>query len=311
METEAATPETAPVEAPSSEDALQAFLNEDDTPQEANSELGDAEQAPATDEDAQEAEAETEEGPPEEQPVYKVKVRGEEVEVPLDELLKGYSRTEDYKAKTAEVAEQRRNIEVQVATEYADKLEQATALFVQMDPVLQYAQTVDWTALAQTDPAQYVSLKAQVDQRNAVLANASREIMAAREQQSAAMAAAEQQELAQEREALFTAIPELRDETKFQSFAQQTSKYLRDMGFSDEEITSTTSHRAFLIADKARQFDELMKAKETAPLKKAPIQPQKTLKPKAAEAPRAPKKPGPGSSDDDRRAWVLSQLDAE
>lgn len=311
METEAATPETAPVEAPSSEDALQAFLNEDDTPQEANSELGDAEEAPATDEDAQKAEAETEESPPEEQPLYKVKVRGEEVEVPLDELLKGYSRTEDYKAKTAEVAEQRRNIEVQVATEYADRLEQATALFVQMDPVLQYAQTVDWTALAQTDPAEYVSLQAQVEQRKAVLANATREIEAARSQQSAAIQAAEQQELAQEREALFAALPELRDEAKFQSFAQQTTKYLKDVGFSDEEISTTISHRAFLIADKARQFDELMKARETAPLKKAPVKPQTTLKPKAAEAPRAPKRPGPDASDDDRRAWVLSQLDAE
>lgn len=312
METETATLETAPVEVPSNDDALQAFLNEEDTPQqEANSESGDAEEAPATEEDAQEAEAETEESPPEEQPVYKVKVRGEEVEVPLEELLKGYSRTEDYKAKTAEVAEQRRTLEVQLATEYADKLEQATALFVQTDPILQYARTADWATLAQQDPAQYVSLKAQVEQRETILANTSREIAAARSRESEARAQAEQQELAQEREALLNALPELRDDTKFQAFANETTAFLKSAGFSDEEIAGTYSHRAFLIADKARKYDELMKAKETAPLKKAPMTPQTTLRPKAAETPRAPKPPARNVSDDERRAWILSQLDAE
>lgn len=43
--------------------------------------------------------------------LYKVKVNGEEVEVTLDELLSGYSRTADYTKKTTEVANERKAIE--------------------------------------------------------------------------------------------------------------------------------------------------------------------------------------------------------
>ena len=45
---------------------------------------------------------------PEPTATYKVKVGKDEVDVPLDELIKGYSRTADYTKKTQEVAEQRR-----------------------------------------------------------------------------------------------------------------------------------------------------------------------------------------------------------
>jgi hypothetical protein len=50
---------------------------------------------------------------PEEEPAttYRVKVGKEEVDVPLDELLKGYSRTADYTKKTQEVAEARKMVE--------------------------------------------------------------------------------------------------------------------------------------------------------------------------------------------------------
>ena len=154
MEFDTATPETAPVEStPTSEDALANFLAEDDTPSDPN-EGGDGDEPPVAEGEAQTAEGEAEEAPPVEQPKYKVKVRGEELEVPLDELLNGYSRTEDYKAKTAEVAELRR----QAATEYADKLEQQVEAFARLDPILSQTANLDWAALAQQDPGTYVAL---------------------------------------------------------------------------------------------------------------------------------------------------------
>lgn len=51
----------------------------------------------------------------EEQPKsYLVKVDGEEVEVTLDELQKGYSRTQDYTRKTQALAEQRKEAEAEL-----------------------------------------------------------------------------------------------------------------------------------------------------------------------------------------------------
>ncbi len=49
---------------------------------------------------------ETEDG----QPRYTVKVDGEEQEVTLDELVRGYQRNADYTRKTMKVAEERREL---------------------------------------------------------------------------------------------------------------------------------------------------------------------------------------------------------
>jgi hypothetical protein len=77
---------------------------------------GQAEEAAEPDEDKTEAvetdeetaEEEPEESEDEPEPTYKVKVNGEEVEVPLSELTKGYSREQDYTKKTMALAEERK-----------------------------------------------------------------------------------------------------------------------------------------------------------------------------------------------------------
>lgn len=312
MELETATPEAAPVESPSSDDALAAFLAEDDTPTEAKPEdTGQSStEEPATEGEAQEAEdGVTEEQPPVEDPVYKVKVRGEELEVPLSELLNGYSRTEDYKAKTAEVAEQRRAL----ATEYADKLEQQVQLFTSLDPILQAAQNIDWNQLAAEDPTAYVQFKAQYDSRVQALQQAQQQIVAARQETEAKQAQELQSYYMQQREALVAARPELSDPAKLNAFGEKVANYLNGLGFTPQEIAQTNDHRALLVAEKARMWDELQKAKTTAEAKKVPPKSAPTLKPKAAEPnPRATtKRPGPNASDAEKQAWIMAQLDAE
>ena len=308
MELEAATPETAPVESPSdTSDALAAFLAEDDTASDPKGE-GDGEQPPATEGEAQQAEGESNEAPPVEEPKYKVKVRGEELEVPLTELLNGYSRTEDYKARTAEVAEQRRL----AATEYADKLEQQVEAFIKLDPVLAQTANLDWAALARQDPATYVAVKAQYDERVAVIQQAMGEVQTIRQQNEQRQTEAMQRYHQAEREALVKAIPDLAEPAKLDSFARGIVEYLKTNGFDDEVIRDTADHRAWLIADKARKWDELQKAKTTVETKKVAPKQQPTLKPQSSDSsPRAPKRPGPNASDDAKRAWVLAQLDAE
>lgn len=312
MDEETATPLEAPVETPAAEpeqDALAKFLAEDDTPTEANPEdTGDSDKEPATEGEAQKAdEANPAEQPPEEQPKYKVKVRGEELEVPLSELLNGYSRTEDYKAKTAEVAELRRQTE----TEYADKLNQQLQQFIAIDPILAQAQNLDWNALAQTDPTAYVQFKAQYDARVAMFGEAAREVDQIKSAEQQRMVEATQEYHKAEREALVAAVPELREPAKMTEFARGIVDYLKTNGFPEEVIMETDDHRAWLIADKARKWDALQTAKTTVESKKTAPKHQPTLGQRAAESPRAPKRPGPQANDDARRAWVLAQLDAE
>ncbi len=93
--------ETQPVEE-SEEDTETAASEEDDS---------GVEDAPEeeTSEEQSEEEEETEEG---EQPqTFTVKVDGKEVSVTLDELQKGYSRTQDYTRKTQQIAEVRKQAE--------------------------------------------------------------------------------------------------------------------------------------------------------------------------------------------------------
>lgn len=313
MELETATPEAAPVEIPSAEqpsasdDALAKFLAEDDTDQGEPKEDGDGKQPPAPEGEAQKAEGEDTGTPPVEQK-FKVKVRGEEVEVALPELLNGYSRTEDYKAKTAEVAELRR----QAATEYAEKLEQQVATFARLDPILSQTANLDWAALAQQDPATFVALKAQHDQRVALIQGALGEIEQIKAQESERQQQALQEYRQRERDALLSAVPELQQPEKLNEFARGIAEYLKSNGFDDETIRDTEDHRAWLIADKARKWDELQKAQQTVKAKKVEPKQTPTLKPQASDSqPRAPKRPGPNASDAEKRAWIMSRLDAE
>ena len=202
--TDTATPETGPVDAPASIESVTAEIlggsgNEpentlEDVTQElvndAEGETGDSEQEPGTEDDATDP-AEDEPNPDEGTPEgteeadqfakllaanpdlkVKIKVNGETIEVPLSELPNGYSRTEDYKAKTTAVAEERRAIEAQKAAleptlkaQYANQLEEATNLFAQFDPVLSEARQIDWEALKKHDPAAYVQAQDTVQAR--------------------------------------------------------------------------------------------------------------------------------------------------
>ena len=66
--------------------------------------------------EAEEAEASEESyEEPQQTPKYRVKVDNEELEVDVDELIKGYSRTSDYTKKTQALAEQRKQIEAERA----------------------------------------------------------------------------------------------------------------------------------------------------------------------------------------------------
>ena len=210
--TEAVTPETAAVDAPVS---MESIIDEiaSGNPQEgaeAVSEVveelegGQAEQAAEEQEDTTEAVEQQEETAEDEtqaedepEPTYKVKVNGEEVEVPLSELTKGYSREQDYTRKTMALAEERTKLQGQFASE----LKQATDLFEALDPIMSEARNIDWQALAASDPATYVQLQEAVKQRQAAIEQARAKIADASKGDTEAETAKRQEEAQRETEA--------------------------------------------------------------------------------------------------------------
>lgn len=316
---EAVTPETAAVDAPVS---MESIIEEiaSGNPEEGavalseeveETEAGQAEAAEpeedateAVDDDAEtdEEESEAEDEP---EPTFKVKVNGEEVEVPLSELTKGYSREQDYTKKTMALAEERKTLKSQ----FAQELKQATDLFESLDPILSEAKNIDWQTLAQTDPATYVQLQEAVKQRQTALAEARAKIAAASKGDVEAQAATKQQEAERETEALIKAVPELSDPDKMKGFATSAIEFLRERGFDNSEIADLVDHRALLIIDDARRYRELKKAESQLPAKKVVPKPKaKALRSGNPDSSRPAKRLSPNASLDARVDHVLNEL---
>ena len=133
-------------------------------------------------------EAEYQEEEVEEQPRYRVKVSGEEVEVSLDELLNGYSRTADYQKKTQSLAEQRKAVEAErVKIEEAAKTRETYAQRLQVIEQLlqQQNQGEDLSSLKAEDPIAYAVAMAEKVEREKQLAAVQAERQRVQQEQAA------------------------------------------------------------------------------------------------------------------------------
>jgi hypothetical protein len=345
MQESTATPETGPVDAPASMDSVLAEFETGNAPTDATDDVvkelvkdtedeGQSDKEPDAEESATdpiEPEEESEEAtpdeetdedtPPADEPVHKVKVNGEELEVPLSELLKGYSRTEDYKSKTMALADERRQLEQAKATleptvrqQYANELKQRVDLFERLDPVLSEARQIDWDRLKAEDPATFVEYSDAVNQRLAIVQQHRAEIEKIEQEQGQAMAAQAQAERAQRLEIaankIVETMPELAEGDNFQRFATDNIGYLRETGFTPEEITDAIDDRALILADKARKWDALQRAKQGLPAKK--VVPKSKVKPMTtdgSDSSRSPKPRFPGNAPREVKGdWIADQI---
>lgn len=346
MQESTATPETGPVDAPASLDSVVAELKADAPPettelQSVVDELkvkdteGDGEaKAPETEESAtdpiepdEEAEDATPEEPdeadakPADDPTVKVKVNGEDVEVTLSEALKGYSRTEDYKSKTMALADRGRELDAKTATieadvrsQYATELKQQIDQFEALDPVLMEARQIDWDRLKAEDPATFVQYSDAVNQRLTLIEQHRGKIAQIEQEQGQRQAQSVETERAQRLDIAASKIvelmPELAEGDNFQRFATDNVNYLRETGFTGDEIMEAIDDRAMLLAHKARQWDALQAAKATLPNKK--IVPKSSVKPMTSDASDSSRASRPklksGASRDEALAFALKEL---
>lgn len=206
----------------------------------------------------------------EEPPRYRVKVGSEELEVDLDELIKGYSRTSDYTKKTQTLAEQRKAIEaekarIEEAAKLRDQYAQRLAIVEQM--LVQPEENL--SELKETDPIAYAVKVAERAEREKQLAAVRQE-----RQQLAMRQQAEQQErlrthLSSEAEKLKAAIPEMADEVKGEVIRKEIKDFARSIGFSEQELASVYDHRAVLTLYNAMQWQKLQQGKPQATKKVA------------------------------------------
>lgn len=221
-----------------------------------------------TKEEAQDAEPE--ETPAE--PKHKVKVNGEEYEVELSELIKGYQREADYTRKTMTLAEERNQIaktkEELAQTRTQAQMERdltakainevlATAAF--LDPVLSTESQIDWNKLAQENPGEYVARKADLDQRKSQL-NALHTYLGELEKQRVQeFNQLKQAKIEEEYKKLTEVIPEFADKDKGSELNKEMTKFLNEVGFNNQELANVIDHRMFVVIKKALLYDKAMK----------------------------------------------------
>jgi len=234
------------------------------------------------------AEEATEEEPT---PTYRVKVGKEEVEVPLDELLKGYSRTADYTRKTQEIAETRKAVEAERAKiEEANKLRDVYAQRLSViEQMLNQDSGEDLATLKETDPIGYATRVAEQVEREKQLAAVRAEQQRISQQQQAEHGERLKAHLAQEAQKLADAIPEIADPVKGAAVKADIRKYAQGLGFSDQELAQAYDSRAITALYKAMQYDKLVSSKGEATKKVS--QAPRMLKP-GTSTPEARVKPG-------------------
>jgi hypothetical protein len=212
------------------------------------------------DEDLDESNDELDEEAEEEEPAtrFKAKVNGEDVEVTLDELLAGYSRTVDYTRKTMQIAEQRKAAEQEAAQmretreQYAKNLtllEQALNEMAPPEP--------NWETLRKENPAEYAAQYAERQQYQQQVQTVHAEQQRLYAAQQAEYEAEMDRRLVDESEKLLNALPEWRDQTKADAGKRAILDYALGLGYTEDDLSNVYDHRALLMMDKARRWDAL------------------------------------------------------
>ena len=226
--------------------------------------MGDSEEADNSQDEEQLEEVQEEvEYSDEPKPRYKVKASGEEVEVELDELIKGYQQGTDYTKKSQALAEQRKAIEAERGhLEYVKQERQAYAQKLQaLDSFLtQQHQGVDLEVLKETDPIGYAVAVAEQSQREKQLAVVRNEQQRIAQQQQAEQQASLQNHLRQESEKLVSLIPELAT-PQGDAVRKQIRDYAKSVGWSDQELSSVYDSRAVHTLYMAMKYQQLQKSK--------------------------------------------------
>lgn len=241
------------------------------------------------------------EQPQSEEQRFKVKIAGEEREVPLSELLKGYQLESDYRIKTSQVAEQARAAQAQFQQAQALQAQYAQALQSYMQQLATVQPQQPDPALIESDPVGYLRQQQAYQAWQQQVQRTQSEAM----QLQAAQAAQQEQRMAElEREQarlLTEAIPDWEDATKARAGKAEVAQFLKAAGYTDAEIQGVRDHRAVVMARKAMLYDQLQ-------AKQQQQQQQATQKVQNLP-PKPPQRPGGGDvSPTDGRTRSMQSL---
>jgi hypothetical protein len=208
--------------------------------------------------------SEEEEGEQVEQPKYRVRVSGEDIEVTQDELVRGYQREADYTKKTQALAEARKSLDtekagVEQAKGLRDTYAQRLGMIEQMLTNQNKAENLD--ELKDIDPIGYAVKVSELSQRKDQLQAIQFERQRIAEQQQAEHKEMIGKHVALEAEKLSAYIPEFLDPEKGETVRKDIRNFAKSIGWTDQELASVYDSRAVMTLYKAMQYDKLIASK--------------------------------------------------
>ena len=263
------TSEPAPAEPEQTTEEVVEEPTEDNIPVE---DVEQVEVAEATDDAEQDINESSEE------PSYTVKVDGSEMEVTLDELLRGYQREADYTRKTSELSLEKskyNDLMQQSQGEINNKLSKLTELtsMAQQELQAEYS-NINFEKLYEDDPTEAARLEHKMRKRAENLGRI-------QEETKANQAHEFQKYLQDQQHKVSSLVPEFNDPDKASKLKSDMRKYLSGLGYGDQEINSVYDARQVLLIKDAMTYDKLRKSnpKVTKKVAAAP----KVLKPGVAK----------------------------
>jgi hypothetical protein len=265
LEQETLEEETQEVTAEEVDEEVEAEA-EEDTEVETEEDEGDVE---VGDSDEVEVESEAQEMTTEEN-LHTVKVDGEEYEVNLEELKKGYQLEQNYTKRVQKLQEESKELDTLKTNLNAERQQYlklmelaATTQMAEVNKAKELLSTIDKEA----DPVAYVKQQLRVQD----IEDNIRQSVAGFQQ---AKAQAEQQQkeerdkiVQQEQEKLSTLIPEWLSP----DFQKAVINYAKEQGYSDSDLSNVVSARDVSLINKARLYDELVSNKATVKKKRQPV----------------------------------------
>ena len=189
---------------------------------------------------------------------YKVKVAGQELKVTLDELRNGYSRDADYRQKTEELSNQRKNFQSESEKQRQDYSQKLNELNQRLSTAQQdlnaEINSADLDRMYDEDPTEAARVERKLKKKQDALNQSLQQAQAEQKEQFSSF-------LQDQQRKLVSKMPEFSDPAKASNLKANMKSTLNNYGFNDQEVAQVYDHRIVMLVNDAMKYRSMQNSK--------------------------------------------------